>query len=119
VQLVLDHFRQPCFEAIIETWQGVRREVLELADVDQGLNDGLVGPDARTPQVGHAQNVDVFVAHGLEGRLYNGRPAVALTISSMCDRCLGIVVKVVATSKIVFMSRLAKRRVGHPAVHFS
>ena len=61
---VLDQARQPGGQPFVEAGQGVGWPVFQFANVHQRLDHGAVGPDAGAAQVGHAQDVDVVLAHG-------------------------------------------------------
>jgi len=69
---VLDQARQPGREPLVESRQGVGGEVFQFANVHQRFDDGDIGPDARSAQVRHAQDLDVFVAHENGVERYNG-----------------------------------------------
>ena len=56
---VLDQAGQPGGEPLVEAGQGVGGVILQLADVDDGLDDGAVGPDVGAAQVRHAADHDV------------------------------------------------------------
>ena len=58
---VFDQARQPGGQAFVQAGEGVRRTVFELADVEPGFDDGAVGPDVRSAQVGYTKNCNVFL----------------------------------------------------------
>jgi hypothetical protein len=63
--VVLDQPRQPSVEPVVESVNFVGRVVFHLAQIDQRLDDGAVGPDVGSTQVIHAQNLNVFECHVL------------------------------------------------------
>ena len=51
-------------QALDKAGQGIRRVILEFANVDDGFNDWAVGPQIRAPQMAYFKELDVFWVHG-------------------------------------------------------
>jgi hypothetical protein len=60
---MLNQAWDPGGEPFIETRNLVRREVLKVSDVDQGLKHRVVGPHTRTLQVRDGEDFNMFVGH--------------------------------------------------------
>ena len=60
---MLDQGGQPDAQALGETGDGVGGAVLEVADIDQRLDDGPIGPDIRPAQMHHIDEINIFPVH--------------------------------------------------------
>ncbi len=60
---MLDQARQPGAQAFIKTGNGIGRRIFEIADIDPGFDDRPVGPDVRSAQRQHIDNLDGFLVH--------------------------------------------------------
>ena len=63
--VMLHEARQPAIETVVETFNFVGGVVFHFTQVNQGLDDGAVGPDVGSAQVIHAQDLNVFEGHKL------------------------------------------------------
>ena len=65
--VVLHQAWQPGVDAVVEAGNGVGGMILQFAQIDQGLDDGAIGPDRGAAQVIDAQDLDVregLISHG-------------------------------------------------------